>query len=153
MRLVYTRLQEFRQWSELVAGLIYRTLKAFRHFLTVNRKKRFGRIFSYKFGSKKKACPELIGQNSKHREAGLKLTSVRFLHDSGFSEKLHPQYLFLRTIVVFANVSPNYISCLIVSQDLFRNFNRWAVVLSRTWTSLARVLKMPGVSNAVKDYT
>ena len=127
MRLVYTRLWELRQWSELVAGLIYRTWKAFRHFVTVYRKKTVGRIFTYNFGSKRKACPQLIWQNSKHREAGLKLKSAGFLHDSGISEKLHSQYFSLCIkIVVFVNVSPNYISCLIVSKDLFRNFDRCA---------------------------
>ena len=34
-------------------GLIYRTLKAFRHFLTADKKKTFRRIFSYDWAVKK----------------------------------------------------------------------------------------------------
>ena len=56
-------------------------------------------------------------------------------------------------IVVSVNVLPNYISLLIVGSLKSAIFIDFAIVFSRSLTSLAGVLKMPNVSNAFEDYT
>ena len=53
-------------------------------------------------------------------------------------------------IVVSVNGLPNYISLLIVSGLKKAIFIALPFVFSRSWTSLAGVLKMPRVSNAFK---
>ena len=59
-----------RQWFDLVSGLIYRTLKAFRHFLTANaREKTFWRIFSHNFGCKKKDLRNILASSSSWKTA------------------------------------------------------------------------------------
>ena len=70
-------------WPYLIASRSC-LLKAFRHFLTTNRKKTFQRIFSYNSGCKRSfkrfSCLEFIFEKSTHREAGLihKLLSLCF---------------------------------------------------------------------------
>ena len=97
--------------------------KAFRHFLTANRKKTFQRIFNtlilaVKESFERFSCLEFIFEKSKRREAGLK-------HKQGFSEtlftclgewKLLSLYMFHRIIIL-----------LLIVSSLFCNFNRCAV--------------------------
>ena len=62
------------QWPDLVSGLIYkayRTLKGLHiYFLTANRKKTFRRIFSYKFGCRKKTSNDFLASKSSSFRPG-----------------------------------------------------------------------------------
>ena len=122
----------------------------------MTRKKTFWRIFSYPIGCEKKALSNILAsslswKNSKHVKAGLKLKlkfkSARF-------------YSWLRifrdtslSIHVFVNKNCCHFKCFFelyflpnVCQDLLL-ITLPVVVVSRTWTSHAGVLKIPRVPN------
>ena len=91
------------------------------------------------------SCLEFIFEESKHREAGLKRKQgfQRHFNTCLREWKLLSLYMFHRIIFL-----------LLIVSSLFCNFNRCAVCLiSRSWTSLAGVIKMPRVSNAFQEYT
>ena len=112
--------------------------KAFRHFLTANRKKTFQRIFSYDSGCKRKLWAIFLSRVHLWK----KQTPGRHFNTCLREWKLFSLYIFHRSI---------YLSLLIVS-SLFAILIAVPFVFSRSWTSLAGVVKMPRVSNAFEDY-
>ena len=56
-------------------------------------------------------------------------------------------------IVVSVYVSPNYFLLLLIVSSLSTILIAVLFVFSRSWTSLAGVVKLPRVSNAFEDYT
>ena len=85
---VYAAWCAFVRFDQVWYKLTELLKKAFRHFLTANRKKTFRRIFSFNFGCKKKTLRDFFAsrsslKNSKYQDAGLKhkLKSARFYRD------------------------------------------------------------------------
>ena len=74
---VYAAWCAFVRFDQVWYKLTELLKKAFRHFLTANRKKTFRRIFSFNFGCKKKTLRDFFAsrsslKNSKYQDAGLK---------------------------------------------------------------------------------
>ena len=141
-----------RQWSDRVSGLIIslwnvkKPLDIFSPQIERKHSKEYlVIILAVKGSSERFSCLEFIFEKSKHRKAGLK-------RKQGFSETLKYLSSWMK-IVVSVYVSPNYFPflywLLVVS---FAILIVVPFVFSRSWTSLAGVVKMPRVLNAFEDY-
>ena len=107
---------------------------------------------------KKKALKAILPTSSSWRIANtakpaLKSKLQGFIHDSGFSGTRHSQIIHVfvkKEIDVLLTVSLNYISCLdCLSKSLSNRLDGCCCFLAcRT----AEVLKIPRVSNSLKDY-
>ena len=143
-------LTQYQVWYKLTE--IY---KAFRHFLTANRKKTSQRIICHNSGCKRKLwgilLPQVICENSLQTPGSKLKTRTKAIRLRNFRD----------TLIVFVN--ENCFFFCICFTELY--FLYWLLVVSlgiltavpfvfsRSWTPLAGVLKMPRVSNAFKDYT
>ena len=142
-------LTQYQIWYKLTE--IY---KAFRHFLTANRKKTSQRIICRNSGCKRKLwgilLPRVICENSLQTPGSKLKTRTKAIRLRNFRD----------TLIVFLNENCFFCICftelyffywlLVVSLGILTAV---PFVFSRSWTSLAGVLKMPRVSNAFKDYT
>ena len=165
---VYAAMHVCRIWNngfDLVSlrfDKLTKLWKAFRHFLTANRKKTFQRISGYNFGCEKKALSDFLASSSSWNVAN----TGRLAYDINLRVYICAVLTWLRifrdtviSILVFVNENCCVCKCftefyfiywvLVVSLAIFLKI-ALLVVFSRTWTSLVGVVKLPRVSNALR---
>ena len=148
------------QWSDLVSGLngliqAYRTLKSLQiYLLTTDRNKTFRRIFSYKFGCRKKTLSDFLASRSSPSKTVNTAPGNRLKHRL----KLYALRLrIFRDTLILVFVNENCCLCKCFTELHFfywllvvsYNFNRFAVCFQSFINNACRsILKMLLVSNA-----